>query len=47
MSNTIKQKALKYVFAFKQLNKHHHVKSDLLINSLQYLVNIIKKFNGF
>ena len=45
ISNTIKQKALKYVFAFKQLNKYHYVKSDLLIDSLEYFVNIIKKWD--
>lgn len=44
-NETIKRKALKYLFAYKQRYSFHKVKSHDLIDILEYFINIIKKWD--
>lgn len=44
-TDKIKQLTFKYLFAYKNLDRYHNVKSDILIDSLYYFVNIIKRWD--
>ena len=44
-SSSIKQKAQKYLKSFKQLDTLHKIKSDVIIDILDYFKNIIKQWD--
>ena len=46
VSEKIKQRILKYLFAYKELSRFHIIKSDLLIDSFKYFVTILKKWDA-
>ena len=44
-AENIKREALGYLFAYKQLSCWHTIQSDVLIDALDYLINILTKWD--